>query len=258
MKLHTPDGFTLDADFHHNPNTITGVIFAHGMTVARNEETIFVRSKKILQQSGYSTLYFDFRGHGESQGDSATDFTISNELTDLSTAFNFFKNQGIENIGLAGASFGGSIAALFAGQHPQQISALFLAYPCLDYDKCFLNPTTPWARQNFGNLEQRFKEQGYIKTGSRQFKIGPKLFEEMRDYFPCRQLQNYSGPLMIAHGDQDTYVALEGVEDCFQSLAHQKKEIKVIQGAGHGLHQEPFQSQAAELVTNFFKKQLPA
>ncbi len=256
MKLQTTDNVALDADFNHNPDSKTGIIFAHGMTVARKDEEIFVRGSKSLQQAGFSTLYFDFRAHGKSEGDSVTDFTISNELTDLTTAFEFFKNRGITQIGLAGASFGGGIAALFAGKHPQQISALFLVNPCINYDKCFLNPTTPWAKQNFSNLQKRLKKNGFIKSGSRQFKIGAELFKEMEDYQPCQKLNSYAGPLLIVHGDQDKYVALEGVKECFQSLNNPQKQMKVIEGAGHGLHEEPFQTQGAKLVTDFFKKQL--
>ena len=128
IKLTTSDNFQLDADFHPGTNG-KGVIFAHGMTVPRQDEEPFLIAAEKLNKIGFSTLLFDFRAHGKSQGDPKKDFTISNELIDLQSAFDFMKSQLLAFqgetpepwIGLAGASFGGGISALFAGEHSKDI-----------------------------------------------------------------------------------------------------------------------------------------
>lgn len=152
MNIKTPDGFVLDAIFNKIPNSDKGVVFAHGMTVDKDDEGIFVRAEPRLNKLGFSTLRFDFRAHGKSSGNSITDFTISGELVDLDTVISFMEKQGIKWIGLAGASFGGGITALFGSNNPQRIQALFLANPAVDFEKGFLKPTTRWAMEHFVNL----------------------------------------------------------------------------------------------------------
>lgn len=255
MKIKTSDGFSLDAVLNRM-NGFSGVILAHGMTVDKDDEGIFVRAEQKLNEVGFSTLRFDFRAHGDSQGDSVKDFTISGELKDLETAVGYFKDQGIKNIGLAGASFGGGIAALYAGKHAEQLKALFLANPCLDYDKCFLNPTTPWARKHFQNVFKRLDADGHIKIGSRQFKVGRQLFDEMKVFDPCEDLRKYEGPLFMVHGDQDTKVDCQDAVNCFKSLPNKKKELKVLKGSEHGFHCEPFETDVVEMIVDFFSKSM--
>ncbi len=114
IKLTTSDNFQLDADFHPGTNG-KGVIFAHGMTVPRQDEEPFLIAAEKLNKLGFSTLLFDFRAHGKSQGDPKKDFTISNELIDLQSALEYMQSHLLASkgdafqawIGLAGASFGG-------------------------------------------------------------------------------------------------------------------------------------------------------
>ena len=82
------------------------------MTVHKDDEPVFTKGEQDLQNRGFSTISFDFRGHGKSSGDSAVDFSIAGELVDLETIHTFGQNEGYTSIGLAGASFGGSIASL--------------------------------------------------------------------------------------------------------------------------------------------------
>jgi alpha/beta superfamily hydrolase len=255
MKIKTQDGFLLDAVFNKKDGS-SGIILAHGMTVDKDDEGIFVRAEKKLNQVGFSTLRFDFRAHGDSQGDSVKDFTISGELKDLESVVDFFEDRGVDNIGLAGASFGGGIAALYAGKYPEKLKALFLANPCLDYGKCFLNPTTPWAREHFQNIFKRLNIDGHIKIGSRQFKVGKQLFEEMGCFNPCVDLRNYYGSLFMVHGDKDTKVDCQDAVDCFKSLPNKQKELEVLKGSEHGFHDEPFETDVVEMIVDFFSKSM--
>ena len=129
MKIKTEDNFTLDAIYNEVERSNKGVILAHGMTVSKEDEGILVRAETKLNEAGFNTIRFDFRAHGSSEGDSVKDFTVSGELKDLKAVFNFFEEEGINQIGLAGASFGGSISALYSGKYPNKVDVLFLANP---------------------------------------------------------------------------------------------------------------------------------
>jgi len=254
MKIKTEDNFTLDAIYNEVERSNKGVILAHGMTVSKEDEGIFVRAETKLNEAGFNTIRFDFRAHGSSEGDSVKDFTVSGELKDLKAVFNFFEEEGINQIGLAGASFGGSISALYSGKYPNKVDVLFLANPVLSYKKCFLSPTTSWGQENFKNVFGKIEQQGFIEVGSRDFKMGEKLFEEMKSYQPCKELRKYQDPLFIVHGDRDSKVAYQDVVDCFNDLPNERKELKTIEGSGHGFHGEPHETKVVDLITNFFKK----
>jgi len=170
----------------------------------------------------------------------------------LEAIFNFVKNQGFNWIGLAGASFGGGITALYVGKYPEQIQSLFLANPVLNYKKEFLNPTTPWAKEQFKNVFERIDKDGFIAVGSRKFKIGRKVFEEMEKFYPCDSLKNYQGKLMIVHGDKDSKVAYENVVECFGALPNQQKMIKILKDSDHGFHEEPYETQVVKMIVDFF------
>lgn len=253
IKINTKDNFELDVVFNEVENSEKAVIFAHGMTVDKDDEGIFVRAEPKLNELGLTTVRFDFRGHGKSSGSSIKDFTISGELLDLDTIVNYLKNKGYKWIGLAGASFGGGISALYAGENPNSISKLLLANPVLNYRKCFLEPTTPWTKEHFKDVFKRIDKEGSVKIGSRQFAVGRKLFEEMKNYFPCKLLQKYQKPLLIVHGDKDTKVACQDVVDCFEKLSSPNKKLKILKGSEHGFHEEPFETQVVDMIVDFFR-----
>lgn len=252
ITLKTIDGFLLDAEFK-KAESDRGIIFVHGIIANKEEEGIFARAAKELFKLGFTTLEFDFRAHGHSQGNSIIDVTISNELKDLGTAVKFMQVKGINWLGLAGASFGGGISSLYAGENPDLIQKLFMANPVLDYETCFLKPTTPWAKQHFTNALERTKKEGFISIGKRQMKVGRQLFEEMSRYFPYKSLDNFKGPLMIVQGNKDTKVSIEDVKKYFEKLKNPNKQLVVINGSEHGFHQESFETEVTKLIVNFFK-----
>jgi len=253
ITLKTPDGFSLDADFLEGING-KGIIFAHGITVNRNDEGVFFRASKELNQQGFSTLLFDFRGHGKNSGNPIQDFTISGQLVDIQTAIDFLKHKKIEAIGLAGASFGGGASALYASAQHDTIKALFLDNPALNYEKTFLHPTTEWAKKYYANYQEKLRKDGYVAIGSRGFKAGPKLFDEMEQYSPVNALKSFSNPLLIVHGDKDSKVAYQDVVECFGQLPNENKELQIIQGAEHGFHEEPFETEVTKMIVDFFVK----
>ncbi len=223
-----------------------GVVFAHGMSVDKDGEGIFVRAFDTLASLGYSVLRFDFRAHGKSQGVGRRDFTVSGELRDAAAA-----------LGLAGASFGGGVAALLAGQDPQGINAVFLANPLLDYQG-ILDPVTPWGRSVFQNWRDELNSQGFVgmKADWSQLEMGPLFFKEMQSFDPSAALARYPGPVLAVHGDRDDMVDLASTRRAFGPVSPPHRDFKVIVGSGHGFHDEPYETQVADLVTEFFKEKL--
>ncbi|OGK09444.1 hypothetical protein A2767_05355 [Candidatus Roizmanbacteria bacterium RIFCSPHIGHO2_01_FULL_35_10] len=87
------DGLKLCGIWHiPNQPTNKAVILAHGLTVDKDEEGIFVELAELLKKKGFAVFRFDFRGHGESEGKSI-DTTISGEVADIKSAINFVKKD---------------------------------------------------------------------------------------------------------------------------------------------------------------------
>lgn len=228
------------------------------MTVDKDNEGTFVRAEPQLNEMGFSTVRFDFRAHGKSSGNSITDSTISGELADLEAVVDFLRKQGISWTGLAGASLGGGIAALYAEKHPETTDALFLANPAINFEEGYLkSAAVRWAMKELANIYRRTKHQGFeefIEVTSRKFKEGKKLFNEMKLYSPCKSLQKYTGKLLIVQGDRDSLVDHQDVITCYEGLFNPHKRLEIIKGSEHGFHEEPYETQVVEVLVNFFKE----
>jgi len=61
VKITTEDRFILDGIFNEVKGSDKGVILAHGMTVDKDDEGIFVKAESKLNELGFSTLRFDFQ-----------------------------------------------------------------------------------------------------------------------------------------------------------------------------------------------------
>ncbi|MDD5147295.1 MAG: alpha/beta fold hydrolase [Candidatus Daviesbacteria bacterium] len=256
VDIPTQDGLILNADFGQVTNNQRGIILAHGITTNRSRESVLVAAEPILNSAGFSTLRFDFRGHGLRQLNSEQEVTIPGTMADIDTMVKFFQEQGIKRIGLAGASFGGAISVLYAADHPQQIQALFLENPVLDFDPVYLHPKTPWGKEFFGNIEERVQDRGYLEVGAGRFRLGQILFEEMQQYRPFDALAEYPHEIMVVQGDLDDKIDYRDVVEQFKRLPNPRKRLEMLAGGSHGFHNEPFKGVVVNMIRDFFIQNL--
>jgi uncharacterized protein len=228
------------------------VILAHGITVDKDEKGIFIDLADELAKKGFAVFRFDFRGHGESTGKS-TEMTIQGEIEDLNAAVNLVSEKGYKKVGLLGASFGGGISTLYASENQEKLTCLCLWNPVLNYEHTFLNPTVLWIKEVKDRLKKDFDEKGWSELGSRKFKIGKELFDEMKTFSPYEELKKINIPTCIIHGDCDTKVPFEDSVKYFNNLTGEKEFIK-FEGSEHGFHEEPFHSKAITETVKFFEK----
>ena len=110
-----------------------GVILLHMRGKNRHDWDEFGQK---LQQAGYDTVSIDFRGHGDSEGNWEQFETEDwQKLTvDIGVAVEYLreKNPNI-NLVLIGASIGANSALNYAAKNPDEIKAVVLLSPGLDY-----------------------------------------------------------------------------------------------------------------------------
>jgi alpha-beta hydrolase superfamily lysophospholipase len=222
------------------------IILCHGITVTKEEDGIFTELAKKLAENGFTVFRFDFRGHGESEGDSI-DLTITGEKKDLEAAVKYLQGLGYKNFGITVASFGGGAVSLFVAENRNLIKALVLWNAVIDYHS-ILQPELSWPKENFGEeAMKKLETQGYIEIGSRKFKVGKVLFAELRQLEPWKRIQNLEVPMLFIHSDKDSYVPYE--DSVKYSKLFKNAKLETIQGAEHGFHDNKRDSDKADEVT---------
>ena len=226
------------------------IILCHGVTVTKDEGGLFTELAEKLSEEGYAVFRFDFRGHGESEGDSVN-LTVTGEKRDLESAVKFLKDLRYEDFGAVVASFGGGAISLFVAENPDTIKALILWNSIIDYHS-LLTPELPWPKKYFGEKAMKeLEEQGFIKIGSNQFKIGKPLIDELKNLHPWKELQKVSIPILFIHGDKDTYVPYG--DSVKYSNLFENASLVTIKGAEHGIDDnEEVKKKAFEAAIRFF------
>ena len=227
------------------------IILCHGITVDKDEDGVFVELAAQLCDAGFAVFRFDFRGHGESEG-SSIEMTVTGEIRDLNAGIKFLQEKGYTEFGILGASFAGGVIPYAIVQQQQIIKALVLWNPLLDYTD-ILHPTTAWNKENWGSAAfARVAQNGFTEIGSRKYKVGKALLDEMKALTPWKELQKIHIPVLFVHGDTDTYISFQDSVKYVHTTSNGTLEI--IQGAEHGFHTKEAAEKADTVTVNFFKK----
>ena len=104
------------------------VVLCHGLNCDHDFE-LMKRIEIQLQKAGFATLAFDFNGHGKSEG-RFSEMTIPNEIEDLEQVLAYAQDlRFVDDIALVGHSQGAVVAAMVAGNHPEDIKTVTLLAP---------------------------------------------------------------------------------------------------------------------------------
>lgn len=135
-ELLTAEGRKLSTVFYSAENPSGWAILIHMMPATKESWEYFAGR---LVESGYSSIAFDLRGHGESEGgpDGYKRFSDADHqagIRDVESAWEFLKSKGAtpENTCLVGASIGANLALQFLSENPEFKKAALLSAG-LDY-----------------------------------------------------------------------------------------------------------------------------
>ncbi|WP_371547554.1 alpha/beta hydrolase [Streptomyces sp. NBC_00554] len=224
------------------PDEILGspTVLVHGGGVNRDEGGFFTRLAIALKSSGMPCLRFDFRGHGESQGDQES-LTLLGVSNDIRTAVDYLISvTGKEKVNIIGASFSGGICAFYAAHFPDSVQRLVLFNPLMDYKKRFIDDKPYW---NNGYIDaekaEELRRQGAIEH-SPTFKLGRPLLNEVFYVKPKNELPSIQAPTLIVHGTKDTFIPIQSSREVLDNFGGGARLIE-IDGAQHGfaVHDDP-------------------
>lgn len=213
------------------------VVINHGHGGGRQENGGLGRIASALAEQGILSVRMDFPGSGDST-EPFTEGYLSNMISDSNASLAYvLENYEVdaERLGIFGYSMGGRIALTIAGTADQPYKAVALLAPSAD-------PGGPMSVAFMGGqaeYDRLYAEasgpQGYA-TYTTQFgqvqQLSKRWYDEMTASEPLQAIGNFSGPMLILHGDQDTVVPASVAE--MVKAAYPAATLTTIPDADHG------------------------
>jgi len=235
----------------HRPTQPTGpklpaLLILHGFTGSKDQpHQLFVKLAEAVARAGLIALRIDLRGRGDSEGDMAVDVTPAGDLLDVRTALDFLATQpdvDPAKIGVLGLSWGGTLAAVIAGQDPR------IAFTVL------WNTGTgahTWQPKEFVEIEGRLVLELWGTLVGKQFYEGIVLVD-----VPAN-LPNTRGPVLIVQStvDEAIYEPLQTAQHIAQMLAAADipHDLVWIEGADHAFMRYVWEREAIEKTVTWLR-----
>ncbi|MFQ5946284.1 MAG: alpha/beta hydrolase [Anaerolineae bacterium] len=217
------------------------VMFGHGRFGSKDPDLKYV---PWLRRAGYNVFMFDFRAHGQSEGEHSTFGYL--ERLDLLGAVDFLREREIERVGVLGFSLGGAVGIATAGAS-ESIAAVICdgGYATLrrvviegsverGYPRplaALLAPLVIWAASRRTGLDLAEAEPVHWVS-----KISPRA-------------------VLFIHGGGDPYIPTRDVRR-MHALAGEPKELWIVPEAGHRTVDEARPEEYQERVLAFFDRHL--
>ena len=218
------------------------VLLLHGFGCRRQQMLIYA---DFLNRAGYSTLLFDFRHMGDSEGDQVT--LGHYEQEDVMAAVRYLGTRPdaeVGRLGVLGVSMGAAVAILAAAKLPQ-IKAVIADSP---YESA-----------------AKVVEEGFTRvTGLPAFPCAPITVQIIRwrlrisegDIAPKNQIAAISPrPVLLIHGMADSLPSPSNSETLF-AAARDPKELWLLEGSRHVAGIIDYPEEYCRRVVGFFDTHL--
>lgn len=241
ITIRTLDGLHLTGTLT-SPETAPdqAVVLVHGGGVTREEGGFFTRLAGGLATAGLTSLRFDLRGHGESEG-RQEDLTLAAILNDITVAIAHVRDAAETSmVSLLGASFGGGICGYYAARRPAEIHRLVLLNPQLNYKWRTIDSRPYWTGDYLSDeVARQLAESGYIQF-TPSLRHGRAILNEVFWLDVQTALGEIRAPTLIVHGTKDTFVPIESSRQAASQLAAEHQLVE-IDGSQHGfaVHEDP-------------------
>ena len=195
---------------HKIQKPLPAIVLLHGFTSNKNEDTIIGKNVGMFQytaqrfsEAGFITLRFDFRGHGESDGD-FKELTISNLISDALAAINFITSQkkvNQEQIGVLGQSLGGLTAACVGCRNNHIKSISLWNAPPYPFETFVSLMGWESVRKVFvkDHITFNWEDKG-------RFTLKAEFFNDLIKISPLVEISKFNGSLLVVVGKNDQYI----------------------------------------------------
>ncbi|WP_456399296.1 alpha/beta hydrolase [Mesoaciditoga sp.] len=230
------EGQKIFAVIHDAGKDTPVVVMFHGFTGNHIENRfIFAKMSRELEKVGISSIRFDFRGSGDSEG-TFEEMTLSSEMSDAKVVTAYARKRFSKKLGVLGLSMGGTVALLTAKDIAPD--ALCLWAPAAKNAEVFTKGGMPPSSNE--NLD----------VGG--LAISPKFIEEIMKFDAFSKAQSYDGPVLILHGTEDPTVPFVHSKELVNEFKN--AELVPVEGANHTFTSIPWAKFVMNKTKNFFLK----
>ncbi|MDO4492311.1 MAG: alpha/beta fold hydrolase [Clostridia bacterium] len=206
------------------------VVMLHGTGSNREEagEGYKVGAPVLAEKYGIATIRIDFMGNGDSAAD-YTGYTFDSAVSDAVAAANYMK--GLENIdgahiGVMGWSQGGTDALLAASRAADVFSSVVTWAGAPDLSDMLSDALYEEAKTNgYFVMEFDWREPLHV---SLQWCEDVKNTDVLKEF-----AENYAGPVLAIHGEQDTTVDPEWSNKIVAASPNPSSKTFFIPGMDH-------------------------
>jgi fermentation-respiration switch protein FrsA (DUF1100 family) len=241
ISFKSHDGIILRGWFIPAPDSVRAIILCHGYSGDCSPDLVYA---PLLHTAGYHLLFFDFRGHGASDGTCTS--LVSFERADLLAALAHLWSRGITRVGLLGFSMGGAIALASASLSPLVVGVI---------SDCAFAELWHIPRQVA-------RRRGLPEPFAAAVGWCVVLFASMRlranlsSADPVRWIDKIAPrPVLIMHGIADADAPVAEAYQLFR-VAREPKELWLVPGATHRKIEEIACEEYRKRVIEFFERSL--
>jgi uncharacterized protein len=240
-EFQSGDGLTLRGWYIPAENSTKTIIVCSGANGSLDAD---VHVAPWLHEAGYNVLLFNWRAHGQSDGDVVT--LGFNERYDLIAAVQYAKSKGAERVGVLGFSMGGTVALATAAVY-EDINAVVADSP-------FVFVLSAVA----GGLIERGVHEGLSFLLARLFVATACLRTQLNlfDIDLARWINRVAPrPLLLIFGEQDVIIPQSEVDLIF-ARAGDPKEVWRVPEAAHRNIYTLLPAEYRRRICEFFEKSL--
>lgn len=218
------------------------ILLCHGFGANRGD---LLPSCLYLRAGGYNLFCFDFRAHGESEGNIST--LCGHEVKDFDAALDFLKaqkSQAARSIGVYGLSMGAAVS-ITGSAHRPEVKAVAAESPFRSVEGVIIR----FARLFYSVPRYPFLP---LTLAFVRWRAGMNVGANS----PIRHVAQISPrPLLLIQGAKDIRMPLEEGQGLF-AAAGEPKELWIVPDADHGEAHSLAGLEYEKRVLEFFKKYL--
>ncbi len=245
----TADGATLRGWLVPGPaGTKVGVVAAHARAGDRRG---YLDQLPLFHGAGYTTLLFDYREHGVSDGAGRGMSLGYREAQDVSAAVRYLKDTvGLQRVVVIGHSLGGSAVVLAGAQDPA-IDGVIADSSLASFQQYVHDTTAGFARHRplLRALPPPPQLWSRLVVGVTTWRIGVPELRSAEDVVGSIAPR----PLLLMHGTADGAVEWAHSQRLFDH-AGEPKELWIAEGADHNLLHQKYPQEYRRRVTAFLQR----
>lgn len=241
----TEDGLTLKGWFLPSPRGDTRtIVMCHGW--GDNKGELLKQTFFLNESAGFNLLYFDFRSHGESEGEITTIGGL--ETMDFEAAVRWLRAEKpafADRVGVFGLSMGAAVTVAAMPEHPDLRCAV-VESPFSDYRGVirrwgwnhFRVPHFPLIDLTLWMLRRR---------------VGDPHIDQFNPHEAAGRIA--PRPLFVIGGQNDDLMPVDDVTRVFDA-AREPKQLWIVPGAYHAKCREAAEMEYDTRVAGFFTRNL--